>query len=221
MEDTVIEREFLIAGCGPAGASLACFLASHGLTGVMIGAAPGTANTSRAHITNVDALGFTGIDLEASWGDYESASPCEPTDVPQTLLEPILIRHLKKNSQRVLDFIGDNTPAEISSISKWFINETVAEKYSYGNMHPLFNGLGSNTCIQDAFNLAWKVAYVHRGLAPPSLLDTYSVERQPVSQSIITRSNEAFQDHYRIWEALAALLTGIGGDFWRHATEHA
>lgn len=36
--------------------------------------------------------------------------------------------------QRVKDFIGDNTPAEILDVSKWYINETVAEKYSEGNM---------------------------------------------------------------------------------------
>ena len=29
--------------------------------------------------------------------------------------------------------------------------------------HPPMNGLGSNTCIQDAFNLAWKIAYVEKG----------------------------------------------------------
>lgn len=67
------------------------------------------------------------------------------------------------------------------------------------------NGLGSNTCIQDAFNLAWKVAYVHKGLAPPSLLDTYSIERQPVGDSIITRANQGFRDHFHIWEALGTL----------------
>lgn len=36
--------------------------------------------------------------------------------------------------QRVRDFIGDDTPAEILNVSKWFINETVAEEYSRGNM---------------------------------------------------------------------------------------
>jgi 2-polyprenyl-6-methoxyphenol hydroxylase-like FAD-dependent oxidoreductase len=36
--------------------------------------------------------------------------------------------------QRVREFIGDETPAEILDISKWFINEIVAEKYSEGNM---------------------------------------------------------------------------------------
>jgi 2-polyprenyl-6-methoxyphenol hydroxylase-like FAD-dependent oxidoreductase len=36
--------------------------------------------------------------------------------------------------QRVRDFIGDDTPAEILNISKWFINEIVAEEYSRGNV---------------------------------------------------------------------------------------
>jgi hypothetical protein len=67
------------------------------------------------------------------------------------------------------------------------------------------NGLGSNTCIQDAFNLAWKVAYVHRGLAPAALLDTYSSERQPVGRAIITRANEGFRDHFGVWESLGVL----------------
>ncbi|KAJ5464808.1 FAD binding domain-containing protein [Penicillium daleae] len=52
-----VDTEFLIAGAGPAGASLACFLGSHGLKGIMISSAPGTANTPRAHITNMAALG--------------------------------------------------------------------------------------------------------------------------------------------------------------------
>ncbi len=67
------------------------------------------------------------------------------------------------------------------------------------------NGLGSNTCIQDAFNLAWKVAYVHRGLARPSLLSTYSAERQPVGKSIVARANQAFRDHFEVWTALGIL----------------
>lgn len=36
--------------------------------------------------------------------------------------------------QRVREFIGDDTPAEILDISKWFINETVAKEYSRGNV---------------------------------------------------------------------------------------
>jgi 2-polyprenyl-6-methoxyphenol hydroxylase-like FAD-dependent oxidoreductase len=36
--------------------------------------------------------------------------------------------------QRVREFIGDDTPAQILDISKWYINEIVAEEYSKGNM---------------------------------------------------------------------------------------
>ncbi|EXJ87569.1 hypothetical protein A1O3_04529 [Capronia epimyces CBS 606.96] len=390
----IVDTEFLVVGAGPAGAGLACFLTSHGLKGIMISTAPGTANTPRAHITNMAALECLrdiGLDKELedlsskghcmihtrwchsmageeyarihSWGnapnrkgDYELASPCSPVDLPQTLLEPALVRHAILNGfktrfnttlksfeedpdtglitvhvhdniskvdysirtkylfgadgarsqivkqldlplsvkpgqgmainvlvkadlshlvehrrgnlhwvmqpdkehpafgwmgivrmvkpwnewmfilfptrdtdpqispskeeylARVRDFIGDDTPAEIIDVSKWFINEIVAEKYSERNIfclgdavhrHPPMNGLGSNTCIQDAFNLAWKVAYVHKGLAPPSLLSSYSIERQPVGRSIITRANDGFRDHFHVWESLGTLPENV------------
>ncbi|KAK2733989.1 hypothetical protein FQN55_003049 [Onygenales sp. PD_40] len=396
MKNVVVDTEFLIVGAGPAGASLACFLCSHGLKGIMISSAPGTANTPRAHITNMAALECLrdiGLDQEVtriavkndecmvhnrwchsmageeyarvySWGndprrkgDYEMASPCNPADLPQTLMEPILVRYAITNGfkmrfdtkllsftedaetnlitanvqdrisnaqyqirtkylfgadgarsqivkqlklpldakpgqglainvlvkadlthlmehrngnlhwvmqpdrehpefgwmavvrmikpwtewmfiffttrdcdpgitpsreeylKRVKEFIGDDTPAEILDISKWFVNETVAEKYSQGNVfclgdavhrHPPFNGLGSNTCIQDAFNLAWKIAYVHKGLASRSLLDSYSIERQPVGHSVIARANQAFRDHFAVWDLLGMLPGDIG-----------
>jgi hypothetical protein len=116
--------------------------------------------------------------------------------------------------KRIQQFIGDDTPAEILNVSKWYINEIVAEQYSKGNVyclgdavhrHPPFNGLGSNTCIQDAFNLAWKIAYVEQGKANPALLETFSTERQPVGNSIITRANDGFREHFNVWDALGLL----------------
>jgi len=118
---------------------------------------------------------------------------------------------------RIQELIGDATiPAKITNISKWCINETVAEHYSRGNVfclgdavhrHPPFNGLGSNTCIQDAFNLAWKVSLVLRNRASPSLLASYSLERQPVGVDVVTRANQGFRDHYAVWEALGMNCT--------------
>lgn len=55
-DDAILKTDLLIVGAGPAGASLACFLGSHGLTGTMIAAAPGNADTPRAHITNAAGL---------------------------------------------------------------------------------------------------------------------------------------------------------------------
>lgn len=71
--------------------------------------------------------------------------------------------------------------------------------------HPPLNGLGSNTCIQDAYNLAWKIAYVMKGKASPGLLESYSFERQPVGASVITRANQGLRDHVPVWEALGMM----------------
>jgi len=73
--------------------------------------------------------------------------------------------------------------------------------------HPPTNGLGSNTCIQDAFNLAWKVNLVHRGAASPSLLETYSQERQPVGAEVVEVANASLRRHGGIWEALGLFAT--------------
>ncbi|MGX4806511.1 FAD-dependent oxidoreductase [Bradyrhizobium guangdongense] len=42
-------------------------------------------------------------------------------------------------------------------------------------------GLGYNTAIEDAVNLGWKLASVAKGLSPPTLLDSYEIERRPVA----------------------------------------
>ena len=42
-----------------------------------------------------------------------------------------------------------------------------------------------NTGMQDAFNLAWKLAMVIRGAAKPSLLDSYSMERSAVGDMVL------------------------------------
>jgi putative polyketide hydroxylase len=44
---------------------------------------------------------------------------------------------------------------------------------------PPYGGFGGNTGVQDAHNLAWKLALVVKGEASPALLDTYEKERRP------------------------------------------
>jgi hypothetical protein len=53
-------------------------------------------------------------------------------------------------------------------------------------------GHGMNTGIQDAFNLAWKLALVYHGVADESLLDSYEAERRPIAEAI-TKSGDVFE----------------------------
>lgn len=51
--------------------------------------------------------------------------------------------------------------------------------------HSPAGGQGMNTGLQDAENLAWKLALVIRGLADASLLETYELERKPVARTLL------------------------------------
>ncbi|MEV8273811.1 FAD-dependent monooxygenase [Microbacterium sp. NPDC077184] len=62
--------------------------------------------------------------------------------------------------------------------------------------HSAKAGQGMNVSMQDGFNLGWKLGHVLTGLAPASLLSTYSSERQPVAQQLI--------DFDREWSSLMA-----------------
>jgi 2,4-dichlorophenol 6-monooxygenase len=73
--------------------------------------------------------------------------------------------------------------------------------------HPPSNGLGSNTSIQDAWNLAWKLAHVLKGKAGPSLLESYNSERSPVAKQIVTRANQSITEFGPIFDALGLLST--------------
>jgi 2-polyprenyl-6-methoxyphenol hydroxylase-like FAD-dependent oxidoreductase len=77
------------------------------------------------------------------------------------------------------------------------INERKVRDYRAGrvfvagdaaHIHSPAGGQGMNTGMQDAFNLAWKLALVERGLARPSLLDSYSLERSAVAARILSDS---------------------------------
>ncbi|HEY7358862.1 MAG TPA: FAD-dependent monooxygenase [Ktedonobacterales bacterium] len=57
------------------------------------------------------------------------------------------------------------------------------------HIHSPAGGQGMNTGLQDAYNLGWKLALVHSGSAPASLLDTYETERLPVAESVLHTSD--------------------------------
>lgn len=99
----------------------------------------------------------------------------------------------------------------VKSKSPWTINHHFATTLARGRVfctgdavhrHPPTNGLGSNTSIQDSYNLAWKLHYVLQGLAAPALLESYDAERAPVARQIVERANQSIADTGRIIAAL-------------------
>jgi len=53
------------------------------------------------------------------------------------------------------------------------------------HIHSPAGGQGMNMGIQDAYNLAWKLALVHQGAAKDVLLDSYEAERRPVAEATL------------------------------------
>ncbi|MEJ2900609.1 FAD-dependent monooxygenase [Acinetobacter sp. NS-4] len=112
--------------------------------------------------------------------------------------------------ERLNAFVGAEVQdVEIEKLSYWYVNQTWATEYSVGRVfcggdavhrHPPSSGLGSNTCMQDAFNLAWKLAYAVKGWAKESLLDSYTVERAPVGKQIVARANQSRFDYKHLKE---------------------
>lgn len=60
------------------------------------------------------------------------------------------------------------------------------------HIHSPVGAQGMNTGLQDAYNLAWKLAYVTSGRAPDQLLDTYDAERRPVARRLVRTTDRVF-----------------------------
>lgn len=108
--------------------------------------------------------------------------------------------------------IGDESvEVAVKGISTWQVNNVVATEYRKGRVflagdaahrHPPTGGLGTNTSIQDAFNLCWKLIAVLRGRAEDGLLDSYNAERQPVGKHVVDRAIESFHNMSKLVAAL-------------------
>jgi 2-polyprenyl-6-methoxyphenol hydroxylase-like FAD-dependent oxidoreductase len=61
------------------------------------------------------------------------------------------------------------------------------------HVHSPMGGQGMNTGLQDAYNLAWKLALVVNGQAGEALLDSYEAERMPVAHRLLATTDSAFQ----------------------------
>ena len=91
--------------------------------------------------------------------------------------------------------------------SKWQSFVRLAHTYRKGrvflagdsaHIHSTTGGQGMNCCMQDAYNLGWKLAFVVKNQARASLLDTYETERRPIAEQVISAASslhEIFMGH--------------------------
>jgi 2-polyprenyl-6-methoxyphenol hydroxylase-like FAD-dependent oxidoreductase len=98
------------------------------------------------------------------------------------------------STERMIEFVraGAGVPeldVRIDGVARWRSSTDTARRYHDGrvllagdaaHVMPPNGGFGGNTGIQDAYDLAWKLALVVQGVAAPELLATYDAERRPV-----------------------------------------
>ena len=84
----------------------------------------------------------------------------------------------------------DEVPVTIENVMQWDASADTAERFQEGRIFlagdaahvmPPSGGFGGNTGVQDAHNLAWKLAAVLKGIAGEELLSTYHAERRPAA----------------------------------------
>ncbi|KAF5024134.1 hypothetical protein F66182_3768 [Fusarium sp. NRRL 66182] len=107
--------------------------------------------------------------------------------------------------------IPESLPIRVKHKGKWQVNHVVAAEYRRGRIflagdaahrHPPASGLGSNTCVQDAYNLSWKLAAVIKGQAGEDILESYNQERQPIGKQIVDHAITTLHDMASLPSAL-------------------
>lgn len=126
---------------------------------------------------------LTPLDRDGHWRFSISTGPDEDVS---SYTEPRCVELLRAA-------LGVDLPVEVDRVSDspWEISARVARTMRVGRVFvagdaahvmPPIGAFGASTGVQDAFDLAWKLALVHHGLAGEALLDTYERERLPVAR---------------------------------------
>ncbi len=150
------------------------------------------------YLTNPEADGaLLPVDNQESWVFH---APWHPEQG-----EPLEAFDDERCAQHIRTAVGmPDLEVEVTGKAPWHAAERVADHYSDGRvflagdsaheMSPT-GAFGSNTGIQDAHNLAWKLAAVMGGWAGPALLETYGMERRPVAQATSARAAARSAEH--------------------------
>lgn len=158
-------------------------------------------------------LGPTGDRHSEEWMFHFSFK----SDDPERFNEEKLIPRM-----RALMKIPDLEP-QVLGVGHWIVQGVLADRYRFGKVflggdaahrHTPTTGLGLNSAIQDAHNLAWKLALVIHGQASDALLDTYESERRPAAERNVNWALFTFSNH----QLTGAAIGLVPGDVQRSKT---
>lgn len=142
------------------------------------------------------------------WMFHFSFRPDDPARFDESSLLPRMRELLK---------LPDFDP-EIIGIGHWVVEGVIADRYRFGRVflagdaahrHPPTTGLGLNSAIQDAHNLAWKLHAVINDQGSDGLLDSYEAERRPVAERNVSWALLTFQNH-QLTDVGIGLVRGNG-----------
>lgn len=194
----------------------AWLIGADGVRSVVRGHLGGSFEHSESYMTtmsmaDVKLRGYNGDD---SWVNYYTSNQGFlllthlPGDVHRIYLtgemqQKLEQMELKDAYQWGLDFY--ETEAKIDEVcwaSTWQIHKIIGEVYYKGHailcgdathVHSPSGGQGMNACLQDAFNLGWKLAAILNNDAPESLLASYESERKPIAKQVTEGANRIHQ----------------------------
>ncbi|KAG9144608.1 hypothetical protein Leryth_010821 [Lithospermum erythrorhizon] len=158
-------------------------------------------------IFNTGAIGVL-VAHDLNQGEFVLQVPYYP---PQQMLKDFT----SEMCERLISKLVGRELADIHvmDVKPWVMHAEVAEEFlSYGNRvilagdaahrFPPAGGFGMNTGIQDAHNLAWKLASVIQGIAPLSFLSTYEMERKEIASFNTALSVQNFKAAMEVPAAL-------------------
>ncbi|KAJ7171018.1 FAD binding domain-containing protein [Mycena filopes] len=168
-----------------------------------------TKEGDRLWSVNVEVPGFSR-EYWHRWGDFSQAAtslkPINPgSQFQMQTLGPKLPDEIPRDlagTQALFNSISKRTDLVFTDarwITEWKANIRMTDKFSVGRVflagdvahcHSPAGGQGTNTAMQDAFNLAWKLALVIKNKASAELLKSYEAERMPVVAEMLSLSND-------------------------------
>ncbi|KAL1736163.1 FAD binding domain-containing protein [Schizophyllum commune] len=170
------------------------------------------ANSPGCRFFNLRTADDPGLFAIVVGGPKARERALDPREKPLDTRDGLVEAFYKTTGRTDIEF------GELKHASWWRPNIRMVDKFSEGRVfiaggerllyaahtHSPAGGQGLDSSVQDGFNLAWKIALVHKKLAPPTLLATYTSERLPVITTMLQKTTALFS------KTLALFKQGAG-----------